>query len=259
MPSKMAYPHTTGGIPAKTISSATFAADRRRSRLREILHEHDLAAWQANGGVDPGTGTYHGESFSPQRYEYWYNAGRGHAVPTIAGHEQVAGRTFAAAENALLYSQGPVAVMGNPPYRAGAVNLIQPGSQIESASFDLAGCYDAATQVEQALRQFIFHEHSLEIHDVIVAAGDSWCQCLSLPHESQDISGGSGTAWRLQSDVGTIDLHLERCQATKEVRDVSADSTLRDSWGDTLWQLIVTAPIHDGTSNTTLRFSTLAE
>ena len=105
---------------------------------------HDLDAGQTWPViVDPGSGVYDGASFSPRRYEHWYNAGRSHAVPTIDGQEQ-ARPTFTAAENQRLYSEGPAAIFNKPPYGAQDVTVTtEDDGAITRVEMNLTGCYES--------------------------------------------------------------------------------------------------------------------
>ncbi|WP_295117749.1 heparinase II/III family protein [uncultured Chitinophaga sp.] len=48
--------------------------------------------------IDAGRGTYTARTFSPQRYELWFNTSPYHNLPTINGIEQQAGRKFEATQ-----------------------------------------------------------------------------------------------------------------------------------------------------------------
>lgn len=54
--------------------------------------------------IDAGRGTYTARTFSPKRYEIWYNRSDYHNLPTIRGYTQPAGAAFAASD--VTYKKG---------------------------------------------------------------------------------------------------------------------------------------------------------
>lgn len=159
--------------------------------------------------IDPGVEAYTMKTFSGERYQIWCIRGSGHNPPVINGHEQCAGRQYAAR----------------------AVQCVG-----ERFSADLAACYPAAAQVSSAERSVEFDRAAqrITVRDVVAAPGPlevttNWfltCDPQLLP---------------VVLDHGEAEVTVSAVALE--------DAGLRASWGtDTLWRVTATVRGHERVS-----------
>lgn len=166
--------------------------------------------------IDAGNLTYTGKTFGPERYTLWNTRSRNHNVPLIGGHEQRAGREYAAR----------------------AIREAENGVTME-----LAGAYPPEAGAKSFLRSLTVTEEGAEAHDIIrlkAAAPVEWVFMLRGRPES--IPGG------LRSGGLCILWNGRLTAATEEIRVM--DARMERSFPGSLWRVSLFAEPADAHEET---------
>lgn len=169
-----------------------------------VIHRHGVPLL-----VDAGRGEYTAQTFGPRRYELWWTRGSGHAVPQIAGHEQLPGHERTARSVSCVRDDG--------------------SARIE---LDLAACYPAEAGLRSLVRSVTLdrRDGSVRLVDRVDAGGPvAYALPLLATAEPQRVAGGwevacEGQRLRLASSLAAV------------VEAVELDVGLRASW-PALWRI----------------------
>jgi len=185
-------------------------------------HNHnDIGSYimKANGApviVDVGPEPYRKETFSDQRYSIWVNQSRYHSTAVIGGHDQQAGRDFAAKD----------ARFTDDMRRA-------------TFSCDISGAYGEDAHVEKYLRRIELDRARSEIHvsDTIKLASPQIVMLPLMCAEKPEISEGEinlGNKLSIKYDPKLMMAEFEEVELKSE--------TLRLNWQrNKLYRLIMLA------------------
>ncbi len=140
--------------------------------------------------IDAGNLTYTARTFGPERYTLWNTRSRNHNLPLIGGHEQRAGRAYAARE----------------------IREAENG-----AAMELAGAYPPEAGVQSFLRTLAVTEEGAELRDLIrleAAAPVEWV--FMLRKEPERVPGGLRAGGLLMLWKGERTLTVEEIRVTDD-------------------------------------------
>ena len=190
--------------------------------------------------VDAGTGAYTTQSFSPRRYELWYNRGSGHGVPVVGGIEQAPGRRFTPDETAVMMAGGPLPWDARP---FTARNVVCATGMCSELAMELAGCYPAEAGLISLHRRIALDRNrgQVDIHDVI-AVGQPTTVTMTLLAAVEPRRSGRSVVLTTQAGAA-LDLTFAGWRvASIAAVDLSGDAWLQEGWGR-LWRIHLSAAV----------------
>ncbi len=169
--------------------------------------------------IDPGVGVYTKRTFSRERYDIWTMQSSWHNLPDINGQRQLPGRKFCAKD--LSYDATPDRV---------------------HVSLELAQAWGSDAHLERFYRDFTFDRQAGRItlkEDYAFLADSNTVEPHFLFAAEPTVLQNT-----LQARVagGILRLTFDPCfEAKIERQDVGSDGNLRDSWGEAIWRVTLSA------------------
>ena len=170
--------------------------------------------------VDAGVGTYTAQTFSDRRYDIWTMQSAYHNLPTVNDVRQQPGRDFAAV---------------GVSYQADDASA--------QLSLDIAPAYPPSAGIlswQRTCRLFRGPGSRVEITDDFALAAPTQAIALSLMTPCRPVLEGPG-AILLQTDDRPVRLTFDSAALSAAVEEIPLDDdSLRSSWGETLYRILLT-------------------
>lgn len=170
--------------------------------------------------IDAGVGTYTAQTFSDQRYDIWTMQSAYHNLPTVNDVQQQPGRDFAAV---------------GVSYQADDASA--------QLSLDIAPAYPPSAGIlswQRTCRFFRGTRSRVEVTDDFSLAAPTQAIALSLMTPCRPVLEGPG-AVLLQTDDRPVRLTFDGAALSALVEEIPLDDdSLRSSWGDTLYRIVLT-------------------
>jgi hypothetical protein len=172
--------------------------------------------------IDVGRGTYTRKTFSPKRYEIWYNCSDYHNVPTINGKTQPPG----------------------PQFKATGVSYTQ-GKSFAQFSLDISKAYPDEAGVITAKRTIRLNRtKNVQVEDVInLKQANELTEHLMTCYPAEVTKPGELVIHYKPADGNALDFRIrydkDQLQASVEkiILDDPEDKGVIEHWGDTIYRI----------------------